>query len=331
MKLLISGGAGYIGSTIASACLDQGVTPVIVDNLVTGKREYTEGRIFYEGDIADGALIDRIYREHPDIQAVIHCSALIVVPDSVADPVGYYRANVAKSLDFISHLIRNKCSRLIFSSSASIYRASDDFTVTERSPLGPQSPYARTKAVCEAIFEDIAATQPIRVLSLRYFNPIGADPKMRTGLHLARPSHALGKLVEAHESGRPFHVTGTSYPTRDGSGIRDYVHVWDLARAHLAALEAFDRILAGANRSQAVNIGTGSGTTVTELVDAFNRLVEVPVEILEAEARPGDVAGAYTSSELARELLGWSPQYTIVDGIRHSLEWMTHRRDRLGY
>src|SRR5271154_2497527 len=255
MKVLIAGGAGYIGSTIASACSDAGMSPVILDCLVTGRREFAAGRAFYEGDIADGPLIDRIFAEHPDIDAVIHCAALIVVPDSVADPVGYYRANVAKSLDFAAHLLRNGCRRLIFSSSASIYRAREDLTVDEESPVDPQSPYARTKAVCEAMFADIAAAHPIRVLSLRYFNPIGADPKMRTGLQLARPTHALGKMIQAQQRDVPFLVTGTDYPTRDGSGIRDYIHVWDLAAAHVAALTRFGAL---SGPVTVVNVGTGA-------------------------------------------------------------------------
>jgi UDP-glucose 4-epimerase len=326
MRVLISGGAGFIGSTIASACLDAGITPVILDSLVTGRREFAEGRAFYEGDIADGALVDKVFAEQPDIEAVIHCAALIVVPDSVADPVGYYRANVTKSLEFVDHLLRNGCERMIFSSSASIYRTGDDHTVDERSPLDPQSPYARTKAVCEAMFADIAATRPINVLSLRYFNPIGADPAMRTGLQLRRPSHALGKMIGAYEEGVPFQITGTDYSTRDGSGIRDYVHVWDLAAAHVAALQRFDEL---AEAESVINLGTGSGTTVRELVDAFNRVVARPVEVVETERRPGDVAGAYTRSDLAHRLLGWRPRYSIEEGIRHSLEWAAVRDSRL--
>jgi len=201
---------------------------VILDNLVTGRREFTVGRPFYEGDIADGPLVDRVFAEHPDIYAVIHCAALIVVPDSVADPVRYYRANVTKSLDFATHLLRNRCQRLIFSSSASIYRPREDLTVDEESPIDPQSPYARTKAICEEMFADIAAARPVRVLSLRYFNPIGADPKMRTGLQLPRPSHALGKMIEAAQAGTPFLITGTDYPTPDGraSGTTSTSGTW---------------------------------------------------------------------------------------------------------
>ncbi|MFI7618750.1 UDP-glucose 4-epimerase GalE [Nonomuraea terrae] len=324
MRVLITGGAGYIGSTVASACLDAGIDPVILDSLVTGRREFAEGRVFYEGDISDGPLIDKIFTEYPDIEAVVHCAALIVVPDSVADPVGYYRANVAKSLEFVDHLLRNGCTRMIFSSSASIYRAGDDHTVTEESPLDPQSPYARTKAVCEAMFADIAASRPIRILSLRYFNPIGADPSMRTGLQLRRPSHALGKMIEAYEEGVPFQITGTGYPTRDGTGIRDYVHVWDLAAAHVAALRRFDAL-----DTDVINLGTGAGTTVRELAEAFNRVVDRPIELVEAPARPGDVAGAHTRSDRAHRLLGWRARFSVEDGIRHSLEWARLRDSRL--
>jgi UDP-glucose 4-epimerase len=328
MKVLITGGAGYIGSTVASACLDAGINPVILDSLVTGKRQFAAGREFYEGDIADGRLVDRIFSEHPDIEAVIHCAALIVVPDSVNDPVGYYRSNVAKSLDFVAHLLRNGCTRMIFSSSAAIYQPAADLSVDENSRVEPQSPYARTKAVCEAMFADIAATQPIHVLSLRYFNPIGADPKMRTGLHLRRPSHALGKMIQSHEECIPFNITGTDYPTRDGSGIRDYIHVWDLATAHVAALRRFD-VLMAETKYAVINLGTGKGTTVRELLRAFNSVVDTPIEAVEAGRRPGDVAGAYTRSDRAKQLLDWQPQYSIADGIRHSLEWAGIRDEML--
>jgi len=324
VKILISGGAGYIGSTIGSACLDAGITPVILDSMVTGRREFTAGREVYEGDIADGPLVDRLFAEHPDIDAVIHCAGLIVVPDSVADPVGYYRANVTKSLDFVVHLLRNSCRRLIFSSSAGIYKTGENLTVDEASAIDPQSPYTRSKAICEAIFADIAAAEPLHVLSLRYFNPIGADPKMRSGLQLRRPTHALGRMIQARDEGVPFVITGTDWPTRDGSGIRDYIHVWDLATAHVAALTRFDTLPGPAT---AINLGTGTGTTVRELVGMFNRVSDRPVRELEAGRRPGDTAGAYTLIDRAVRLLGWKPQYDVADGIRHSLQWAAMRDD----
>jgi UDP-glucose 4-epimerase len=329
VKVLITGGAGYIGSTVASACLDAGITPVIVDNLVTGRREFTGGREFYEGDIADGPLLDKVFAEHPDIEAAVHCAALIVVPDSVADPLRYYEWNVAKSLELLRHLLRNGCHRLVFSSSAAIYQASEGGGVAEDSPIVPLSPYGRTKAVCEQMFADVAAGTPLQVLSLRYFNPIGADPQLRTGLQICYPTHALGKLIEAHKSHAPFRITGIDYPTRDGSGIRDYVHVWDLAAAHVAAVRLFDGVLDGAS-ALAINLGTGSGTTVRELVAAFNSVVSPPVAVVEAPRRPGDPAGAFTHTERARRLLGWVATHSLAEGITDSLRWADVRDALLG-
>jgi UDP-glucose 4-epimerase len=327
-KVLITGGAGYIGSTIASACLDRGLIPVILDSLVTGRREFTRDRIFFEGDISDGALVDKMFAEHPDIGAVVHCAALIVVPDSVTDPIGYYHANVAKSLDMVEHLIRNGCRRMLFSSSAAIYSPGEDLSVDEDSPIGPTSPYARTKAVCEQMFADIAAAESLRILSLRYFNPIGADPQLRTGLQIDEPTHAVGRLVMAMQAGVPFRITGTDFATRDGSGIRDYVHVWDLAEAHLRALDAFDTVLA--DRSSAViNLGTGRGTTVRELVEAFNSVSATPVTTVDAPRRPGDAAGAYTRSERAADLLGWRARFSIAEGITDALRWAEVRDEIL--
>lgn len=329
MKILIAGGAGFIGSTIASAAIDAGHEPVILDNLVTGRPEFCAGRIFYHGDIADGTLVDRIFAEHPDIGAAIHCAALIVVPESVAQPIRYYRENVSKTVDFVARLVTHGVRRLVFSSSASIYEPGADFSVDENSPIRPLSPYARTKAVVEQILADIAASGPLRVLSLRYFNPIGADPKLRTGLQVPSPSHALGRLIEAHRAGGPFPVTGLDYPTRDGSGIRDYVHVWDLARAHLCALERFDGLFdgpgAGSGGHQVINLGSGAGTTVLELVDAFNRVVGRHVRVEPAPRRPGDTAGAFTRSPRARLLLGWRAEEDLSTGIADTLRWFAVR------
>jgi len=323
MKVLITGGAGYIGSTVASACLDRGVVPVILDDLSTGRREFVEGRLFYAGDIADAPLLDRIFAEHPDIEATIHCAARIVVPESVRDPIGYYRANVVKTVDLVEHLLRNGCRRVIFSSSASMYAPTGQGWVDESSPLAPSSPYARTKAILEMALEDFTRAYDLRVLSLRYFNPIGADPLLRTGLQNPNPTHVLGKLIEAHATGTPFRLTGVRWDTRDGSAIRDYIHVWDLAEAHVAGLLAFDRVLPAdrPERYEVVNVGTGRGTTVRELVAAFQEVVGRELTVVEAEPRPGDVLGCYTGSQKAATVLGWRARFPIVDAIRHSLEW----------
>jgi len=328
MKVLISGGAGFIGSTVASACLDALMTPVIIDNLSTGRRQFVRGRIFYEGDIADGPFVDKIFSEHPDIGATVHCAALTAVPDSVADPLRYYLENVAKSISFVAGVVRNGCPRLVFSSSAAIYRPADDFTVDERSPIAPASPYARGKAMVEAVLEDASRAYPLSVLSLRYFNPIGADPAMRTGPQADRPSHVLGKLIDAAERGTPFVLTGTDWPTRDGTGIRDYVHVWDIARAHVLALRRFDSALPpGGARSGVINLGTGTGVTVRELVASFEAVLGRPVDVREAPRRPGDSAGTYTRSQRATELLGWRATRPVSEGIRDSLRWARRRAD----
>jgi UDP-glucose 4-epimerase len=331
VKVLVAGGAGFIGSTVVSACLDEGIVPVILDNLVTGRVEFTRDRISYLGDIADGPLIDKIFAEHPDITAVVHAAAVIVVPESVAHPLRYYRENVAKSVDFIEHVVRNGCPRYLFSSSASIYRPGDDFSVDETSDLLPLSPYARTKVMMEHVLADCATAYDLRVLSLRYFNPIGADPLLRTGLQIAQPTHLLGKLLTASDSGEEFLLTGVDWPTRDGSGIRDFIHVWDLARAHVAALRRFDNVLpAGADPSYLpINVGTGNGTTVRELVAAFRAVSGRPLRLRETGPRPGDVVGSFTRSARARDLLGWEPNYSTEDGIRDSIAWSAIRRERL--
>ncbi len=333
MKVLVAGGAGYIGSTVASRLLDEGHHPVVLDSLVTGREEFTEGRPFNRGDVADADAVDRVFAEHPDIAAVVHCAALIVVPESVADPLRYYTENVSKGISFCGHLVRNRCPRLVFSSSASIYGPAADFSVDEGSPIAPGSPYARTKAVLETAFADIAAGTGMRVLSLRYFNPIGSDPQLRTGLQVPEPSHALGKMLLARRDGTPFRVTGTDWATRDGTGIRDYVHVWDLAGAHVLALGGFDAVLdrAGVGRSLAINLGTGHGTTVRELLGALRAVTGEELPSVDGPPRPGDVAGCYTRSGRARELLGWAPELSIEDGIRDTMRWFDARAARLGY
>ncbi|TBN56019.1 UDP-glucose 4-epimerase GalE [Glaciihabitans arcticus] len=321
MKILLTGGAGYIGSTIANACVDQGIEPIILDDFSKGRRDWAGKHVFFEGDVADGDLIDSIFAAHPDISAVIHCAAKIVVPESVEQPVDYYANNVGKGISMLQHLRRNGCERVIFSSSASIYSVSADFTVDENSPINPTSPYANSKAIFESVLRDGAAAGEFRAIALRYFNPIGADPQLRTGLQDPLPSHVLGKLVTAARTGVPFTITGMDWPTRDGSGIRDFIHVWDLALAHVAALKRFDEVATPSAPYAVLNIGTGLGTTVKEFTDMFIEVSGSDLEVLVGPARPGDAAGAYTTSDRAPQALGWTPQLTIEDGIRDSLRW----------
>jgi UDP-glucose 4-epimerase len=230
----------------------------------------------------------------------------------------------------VEHLLRNGCERLLFSSSASIYVPGDDFSVDENSPVDPQSPYAATKMMVERILADTVVAAPLRVISLRYFNPVGADPMLRTGLQNPTPSHALGKLIEAYESKTPFTVTGVDWPTRDGSGIRDYIHVWDLAQAHVRALERFDAVVPPPRGYEVINLGTGTGTTVKELVTAFQDTVGDELEVREAGPRPGDAVGCFTRTDKARELLGWSAERTEKDAVLDSLAWARKRPTVLG-
>lgn len=303
-------------------------SPLILDDLSTGARAFTRGQPFYQGDIADGALINRVFNDHPDIAAVAHCAAHIVVPESVADPLRYYHNNVAKTIALLQHLTTVGCRRLLFSSSAAIYAPGPDLTVDEDSPIAPCSPYARSKAIVEDILRDVGAARLLSTLSLRYFNPIGADPHLRTGLQVPLPSHALGKLIHAHQTRTPFTITGVHWPTRDGTAIRDYIHVWDLARAHVHALERFDQILPGPGGYEVINVGTGRGTTVRELLTAFETVVGDRLDVLTGPPRPGDVLGSYTRNDKARRLLAWAPQLTITQAIGDSLAW-SGRRDGL--
>lgn len=326
MKVLITGGAGYIGSTIASVLLDNGHTPVILDSFVTGRREFVKDRIFYEADIADRAMVRRVFSDHPDIQGTIHCAALIVVPESVSRPYDYYRENVVKSMEFFKALADLGYPKVVFSSSAAIYDVVPGFMVTEDSPLLPLSPYSRTKFMMEMILKDFCAAYGMQGIALRYFNPIGSDPQMRTGLHIQHPSHLIGKLVEVSQGRESvFNLTGVEWPTRDGSGIRDYLHVWDLALAHLKAIENFDKAISEGSEDEVdftvINLGTGKGVTVKEFLVAFENVVGKQLPVSNQPPRPGDVAGAYANADKAKRLLGWKAEKSIEEGIADALKW----------
>ena len=329
MKILITGGAGYIGSTVGSACEEAGHEVVVLDDLSAGRREFVRDRTFYEGDIADQDLLDRVFSEN-QIDAVVHCAAKIIVPESVDEPLTYYGNNVGKTVALLKGMERNGVHRILFSSSASIYATDEEFKVTEESALDPGSPYATTKFMVEFILCDAAHASDLKALSLRYFNPIGSDPKLRTGQQIEHPTHVLGKMIDAWMEGSTFTVTGVDWPTRDGSGIRDYIHVWDLARAHVAALEHLDEVTTD-DPYQVFNIGTGSGVTVKELVKAFEEGTGKSLNVVYGPPRPGDVAGAYTVSRRAKDLLGWSAELTQADGIRDAIAWLPERKKILGY
>jgi UDP-glucose 4-epimerase len=332
VKVLVTGGAGFIGSVTAAALEDAGHVPVVLDSLVTGPRAFAEDRCFYEGDVADRALVTRIVEEHPDILCTIHMAARTEVPDSVADPATYYRENVAKSLELFD-VLRGFGLPLVFSSSASIYAPTDGFEVDESSALAPTSPYARTKLVTEMVLRDLAAAGQLRSVALRYFNPIGSDPALRTGVYAREPSHVLGQLARVVAGLQPeFLLTGTDHPTRDGTGLRDYVHVWDVAQAHVAVVESLDSVFeAERGNFSVMNVGTGVGATVRELVEAVERVSGVAVPVREEAARPGDAVGAYANVDRIRELVGWESRHSLDEAIESALAWTARRRDVLGY
>jgi len=333
MKVLVTGGAGYLGSITAKALEQAGHTPVILDSLLSGPRAYVGDRIFYEGDVADRRLLRRVVDDHPDIEATIHMAARIVVPESVEKPYEYYRDNVAKSLEMFDELTALGKPRILFSSTASLYALKPDFEVTEEDPVEPTSPYARTKRMMEQVLEDLARASELRAIILRYFNPIGSDPDLETGYHLRDATHVVPLMAQTALGFRDtFTITGTDHPTRDGTGIRDYIHVWDLARAHVRAVEEFDGVLEKVDApSTYINLGAGDGVTVRELLAAVERVVGRPVPVVEAPPRPGDAAGAYANADKAARLLGWRTELSLDEAIASALAWGEKRKDVLGY
>lgn len=330
MRVLITGGAGYIGSTIGSACLDAGHDVVVVDDLSEGRAEFVSDRTFYRGDIADSALMDRVFTEQA-IDVVVHCAAAIVVPESVSEPLYYYENNVGKTLDLLASMARHGVNRLLFSSSASLYSPPEgQLAATEDSPLDPGSPYARTKLVMEMALSDVSHGSDLRAIALRYFNPIGTDPKLRTGQQRRNPSHVLAKMLQAWSEGGTFTITGCDWDTPDGTGIRDYLHIWDLARAHVAAIERFDSVVA-AEPFRVINIGRGEGVSVRQLAGAFQTATGEPLKIAEGPSRPGDVLGAFAVVDRAHRELGWAAELTVADGIRDAIAWLPKRKELLGY
>jgi len=338
MKILVTGGAGYIGSTVCSALEDAGHQPFILDSLVTGNRDFVNNRIFYQGDIANQRILAQIFRDHKEIYATIHFAVRIILPEPVSLPGLYYRENTVKSLSLFENLLNLGQKRIIFSSTASVYGEFSGFRVDEDSPVLPNNPYASSKFMAEQMLRDLCNSDNntsvgLHAIALRYFNPIGADPKMRSGPYQPDPSHLLGRLLTCALHKQPFSITGSDYSTRDGSGLRDYVHVWDLAKAHVSALEKFDSVFRRDSYAEnnesfiAINLGSGNGVTVREFVHLFMEISGVELEIGEAPRRPGDVAGVYANIGRAERLLDWKPHSTIGEGIESALAWEERFKD----
>ncbi len=326
MTVLVTGGAGYIGSHMAWELLDHGEAVLVVDNLSTGFDWLVPGQAqLVIGNIGDPDLLDSLF-EDGSIDAVIHFAGSIIVPESVSDPLKYYLNNTCNAHTLISACVRHSIRNFIFSSTAAVYGNPQTVPVPEDAPLKPISPYGTSKLMTEQILRDAAAAHDFRYAALRYFNVAGGDPAGRTGQSTTNATHLIKVACEAALGQRDeLVVFGTDYPTSDGTGIRDYIHVSDLVAAHRLAL---NRLRAGAE-SVAMNCGYGHGASVLQVVDAVKRAAEVDFAVRQADRRPGDAAEIVAKADMARSLLDWQPQHDELDTIvRHALAWERHLSSR---
>jgi UDP-glucose 4-epimerase len=327
MTILVTGGAGYIGSHMVHALVDAGESVVVLDNLSTGFSWAVPKAVpLVVGETGDQTLATALIAEH-GVDAIIHFAASIVVPDSVADPLGYYRNNTVNSRALIETAIKTGIRHFIFSSTAAVYGNPVRVPINEDDATIPMSPYGSSKLMTEIMLRDAGAAHGLSYLILRYFNVAGADPSMRTGQSTKGATHLIKVAVETALGLRPMiEVFGTDYQTPDGTCIRDYIHVSDLVRAHSDAL----RHLRDGGASVTLNCGYGRGFSVLDVIDAVKRGSGVDFKVTSSGRRPGDPPAVVADSGRIRALLGWAPQFddlaTIVD---HALKW-EHRRARLG-
>lgn len=319
MTVLVTGGAGYIGSHMVWELVDAGESVIVLDNLSTGFRWAVADRAsLVVGDTGDQSLVSRLIRQHR-IEAIIHFAASVVVPDSVRDPLGYYLNNTANTRALIECAITNGVPHFIFSSTAAVYGNPVENPVSEDAPTQPISPYGSSKLMSEIILRDAAKAHGLNYVILRYFNVAGADARCRAGQSSIGATHLIKVAVETALGLRPkLEVFGLDYPTPDGSCIRDYIHVSDLARAHSDALR---RLRAGAVL-RTLNCGYGHGFSVLEVIETVKRVSGVDFKVETAARREGDPARIVANSQRARTILGWEPRYDDLSTIvTHALAW----------
>ena len=327
--ILVTGGAGYIGSHTVVELLNAGHQVLIVDNLCNSSIAVLE-RIeklanpnfrFVQADVRDGAALDRLFAEQP-IDGVIHFAGLKAVGESVSQPVRYFDNNVGSTLALLQAMDRAGVRRIVFSSSATVYGDPEQVPITESSRLQVTNPYGRTKLMCEDILRDLQVSDPRwQVAILRYFNPVGAHISGAMGEHPSGiPNNLMPFITQVAVGQREFlSIFGRDYPTPDGTGVRDYIHVVDLAQGHLAALNYLQQ----RQTSITVNLGTGRGVSVQELADTFARVTGVPVPYRFVDRRPGDVAACYADTTLAREALGWQAQLGVERMCQDAWRWQS--------
>ncbi|MDB5589882.1 UDP-glucose 4-epimerase GalE [Enterovirga sp.] len=319
MTVMVTGGAGYIGSHMVLALRDRGETVVVLDDLSTGFRwSVPEGVAFVQADMGDAEAVGRAMDAH-GVQALAHFAARIVVPESVTDPLGYYLNNTAKSRTLIETAIRHGVGQMIFSSTAAVYGDVSGEPVSEDVAPAPVSPYGRSKLMTEWMLADAAFAHPLRYVALRYFNVAGADPQGRSGQSTPAATHLIKVAAQAALGQRArLEVFGTDYPTRDGSCLRDYIHVSDLADAHLVALDH----LRGGGGNLTLNCGYGRGYSVLEVIDVMKRISGVDFPVVLSPRRPGDPPAIVARADRIRAELGWTPKRDNLDGIvTAALEW----------
>jgi UDP-glucose 4-epimerase len=316
-KILVTGGAGYIGSHTCLALAAKGYVPVVYDNFSSGHREFVKWGPVEEGDIRDRARLREVLALHRPA-AVLHFAGLIEVSQSFKEPEAFYDINVIGSLTLLQAMMEADIRAFVFSSTCATYGTPTYMPLDEAHPQAPINPYGRTKHIVEQALRDFDLCDRMRSVMLRYFNAAGADAEGRIGEWHTPETHAVPLLIEAALGRRAgFSIFGDDYETRDGTCIRDYVHVSDLADAHVRAVE----YLLNGGETVAINLGTGTGTSVKELVTAVETVSGRPLPVTQAERRPGDPPLLVASNETARNLLGWEPEHEIGDIIRSAWTW----------
>jgi UDP-glucose 4-epimerase len=326
MAILVSGGAGYIGSHMVLELLDRGEKVVVLDNLSTGFWwAVPKEAIFVQGDVADQDLVAGIIAEH-GIGEIAHFAAKIVVPDSVRDPLGYYHGNTVKTRALLESAVRGGVRHVIFSSTAAVYGEPPVSPVPEETLLDPINPYGRSKLMSEWMLGDVARAHGLTYVALRYFNVAGADPKGRSGQSTPNATHLIKVASQAALGQRTgLEIFGTDYPTPDGTCVRDYIHVTDLARAHLAAL---DHLRAGGS-SLTLNCGYGRGYSVKQVAEVVRQVSGVDFPVTLSPRRAGDPASLVAKADRIRDELGWRPEHDDLEQIvRQALDWEEKLRTR---
>jgi len=325
-NILVTGGAGYIGSHACKALARAGYTPVAVDNLVYGHTWAVRFGPFEQVDILDREALDRVFATYRP-EAVMHFAAYAYVGESVTDPGKYYRNNAAGTLTLLEAMRDNGCGRIVFSSSCAVYGLPQSASLAENHPQAPVNPYGMTKAMSERMITDFGAAHGLNSVCLRYFNAAGADPEGDLGEDHSPETHLIPLAVEAALGKRPpLKVFGTDYDTPDGTAVRDYVHVCDLAEAHVAALRFMEGAGAGGTVMEAINLGLGQGSSVAEVLAAVEAVSGKPVPHGNAPRRAGDPPLLVAQAGRAEAVLGWRPRFTdLKDIIRTAWDWHAGR------